>query len=902
MFRIKFLVLIISIIFLSNLSAYSQEQFRRGDSNINGKVDISDSILNLSFLYLGEGEIHCQDAADANDDGKLDVSDPITILHYLFIGGLILEPPGPFICGVDRTTDSLGCSLYDSCEPKLTVTIKGQASLPSDLPATKFKLYAAGKFVTEATSDGVFSGQGLVQENKPFAILVRSEVQGELYTKRFFDFSTERERNIDLGNFTLEKGGGFHFRKTLYQTGLGTSSIATGDIDNDGDIDIITANEEDRTFSLLLNEGNGSLATAKTFKHTSFLPKKIHLLDLNKDSFLDVILENTQHGGIQSFLGDGKGQFNFLQELDLTSSNNNQIEFSDLNNDGNIDGAYIGCSFGYSLLEGNSSGEFEEIPCTEVGEQFSLITSGDINNDTVTDLVFYSRNAEKLFVYLGGQDLTFNLSNIIEVNVDNWLTAIHLKDLNRDGNLDLILKSFEVLTQTIFSLYGDGKRNFETINTLVSDVPITKESFHDYNLDGNLDILVTNSRKKSASLYFGNEHNNFKKELEHYVGFMPQNITAANLFDKSGLEIIVANSGSGNISILTPDENQSYGNQELCYNGNTGSPSLFYDVDQNNLIDFVARGGTSSELVVRYDYCNEDSSEELILSLPHNFDLVQIRIHDINFDGLNDLILLDSRSDQNRRAELLILLGKEDRTFKELPTISVGDRPNNLFVNDLNGDGIYDLTVSYSRSGFVSIYFGLEDLQFDEERTITLPKVNFSHSTLIDIKDVNFDNYPDFLIYNEPNNSFDVLLGDTNNKFESLKTTPLPEQVDRVEFGDLNHDRHPDFVIRTDGGSIIFMNEGDGTFNQLEQKLEGYYITKILDFDGDEKIDLISTHWGGAFAIHLGKGDGTFWPIEGGFGREAGSVFLDFNNDGALDVLAKFFTLFSSGHQVFISK
>ena len=53
-------------------------------------------------------------AADANDTGRVDLSDAVFILNYLFVGGAV--PPAPFRqCGLDPTPDELGCAVYPSC-------------------------------------------------------------------------------------------------------------------------------------------------------------------------------------------------------------------------------------------------------------------------------------------------------------------------------------------------------------------------------------------------------------------------------------------------------------------------------------------------------------------------------------------------------------------------------------------------------------------------------------------------------------------------------------------------------------------------------------------------------------------------------------------------------------------
>ncbi len=83
-------------------------RFLRGDSNSDGKVDISDAVHVFAHLFLGDEALACSDAADTNDDGSLDISDGISALSWLFAAGSVPPAPGPTDCGEDPTGDVLG--------------------------------------------------------------------------------------------------------------------------------------------------------------------------------------------------------------------------------------------------------------------------------------------------------------------------------------------------------------------------------------------------------------------------------------------------------------------------------------------------------------------------------------------------------------------------------------------------------------------------------------------------------------------------------------------------------------------------------------------------------------------------------------------------------------------------
>ena len=86
----------------------SVPQFRRGDANASGTVNLADAIVTLGLLT--GGDVPCDDAADTNDDGTVGVSDAIFTLIYLFDLGSEIPAPGPRACGIDRTPDNRSVS------------------------------------------------------------------------------------------------------------------------------------------------------------------------------------------------------------------------------------------------------------------------------------------------------------------------------------------------------------------------------------------------------------------------------------------------------------------------------------------------------------------------------------------------------------------------------------------------------------------------------------------------------------------------------------------------------------------------------------------------------------------------------------------------------------------------
>ncbi len=96
-------------------SSPTANEFRRGDANGDGSLDLADAVFTLAYLFTGGPASDCPDAADSDDNGRIELADPIAALGTLFLGRASL--PEPVDCGCDLTTDELlGCS-SSPCDP-----------------------------------------------------------------------------------------------------------------------------------------------------------------------------------------------------------------------------------------------------------------------------------------------------------------------------------------------------------------------------------------------------------------------------------------------------------------------------------------------------------------------------------------------------------------------------------------------------------------------------------------------------------------------------------------------------------------------------------------------------------------------------------------------------------------
>lgn len=92
--------------------------FHRGDLNDDGVSNLTDAVMILGYLFLGEGDPSCLEAADIDDDGEVNLTDAVGLLVHLFSGGPPPARPGPpgYPCGYDPPgSPDLGCLSFRGC-------------------------------------------------------------------------------------------------------------------------------------------------------------------------------------------------------------------------------------------------------------------------------------------------------------------------------------------------------------------------------------------------------------------------------------------------------------------------------------------------------------------------------------------------------------------------------------------------------------------------------------------------------------------------------------------------------------------------------------------------------------------------------------------------------------------
>jgi len=235
-------------------------------------------------------------------------------------------------------------------------------------------------------------------------------------------------------------------------------SLEVGDIDNDGDIDVLASYNNNEIIWHENSDGQGELSTKHVITPQMGYPSAIYLADINGDTFKDVLFANKFQDEIGYFLNtDGLGNFGSKVVLSDTPDNPDTIYALDVDNDGDMD-VFTNSETGSKFIwfENDGSGTFSgPIEITINAERINDINSADLNADGRPDLLTSSYDDDQIAWYDNLGTFTNALSGQVKLDAnadgcDDADTGIaNLLITTDNGN-----NSFATFTQT------DGSYSF----------------------------------------------------------------------------------------------------------------------------------------------------------------------------------------------------------------------------------------------------------------------------------------------------------------------------------------------------------------------------------------------------------------------------------------------------------
>jgi hypothetical protein len=364
---------------------------------------------------------------------------------------------------------------------------------------------------------------------------------------------------------------------------------------------------------------------------------------------------------------------------------------------------------------------------------------------------------------------------------------------------------------------------------------------------GPVSVTVRNtdgSTASSGSLYsYFRVLVQFMKRIDASVGPTGKNpvaLVGINTLGTSGAnEIVTANQGTGNVSVLSFNQNWS---NPVAYTACASPTALVAaDLNGNGKPDLAVACSNAANADVAVLNDNGGVSFMTAVSFKVAMNVTGIDAQDVNGDGKPDLVVA-ARSN-NMGYVLLNASMPVTPVFNIGNMYSLGVQPSAVLLANLNGDAYVDLVATNFGDATASVLLGAGGGSF----TATTPAATSTQPIAVAVGDLNKDGKPDLVTPSFDKKMITVLLGKGDGTFPTSKTLQAGNKPMGVAIADIDNDGNKDilFVNSGDDGLTVLLGKGDGTFEPQQtfatnSQPEALIVT---DLNADGKPDVATANY-----------------------------------------------------------
>jgi len=575
------------------------------------------------------------------------------------------------------------------------------------------------------------------------------------------------------------------------------TDLGVADFNGDGHPDVAIAIASASEVMVLNGTGDGTFEPIPAaVLDVSGSPSSLLAFDLNRDGHDDLAVADAFSNSIAIFLGNGDGSF--LEQRFATGDFPVQIVLGEFNGDGLPDLVTANrLSSDLSVFISTGVGTFAPEIRFAVGFEPVGVVLSDFDGDGVIDLAVANSGSQDISLLFGFGDGTFQLGPSIDLPGRPTFTT--LADVDGDQNIDLLTATSDPLgglgTVSILLRAGDG--GLQKLDVGVDPFRIVVS---DLNGDSFVDLLVANRGSNDLSLLFGDEQGKFQEEKRIPVGLFPTALAAVDLNDDVAADLITASSGQsgGELQVRfgVGFASLSSGFLERNVTFRTGKEPIAIvtaDFNRDRNPDLATANAGSSDLSVLLGLGQGGLEEESRIELAQSPQ--GLATADFNSDGRFDLA-----------TEQFRLLGLGDGQFASPTSAATAAAPVVTVTGDFNGDGLLDQATVNPGSNSIAVFLALPNGDLDTPqffsvgvRPVAIVAEDFNRDGRLDLATANGESRDVTLLLNSGDGSF---VNATEVAANSLETAPI--------VGDLNNDGAIDtLMLRRDGAILLRMGLPD---------------------------------------------------------------------------------------------
>ncbi len=699
-------------------------------------------------------------------------------------------------------------------------------------------------------------------------------------------------------------------------TGVFGSSAAWGDYDSDGDLDILLTGDTGSGYvsTVYRNNGDGTF-TDIAASLTAVASSSVAWGDYDNDGDLDILLTGDTGSGYVSevYRNNGDGTFTDIA-ASLTAVASSSVAWGDYDNDGDLDILLTGdTGSGYvsEVYRNNGDGTFTDIAASLTAVASSSVAWGDYDNDGDLDILLTGDTGSGYVseVYRNNGDETFT-------DIAAGLTAVTASsaawgDYDNDGDLDILLTG-DTGSGYVSEVYrNNGDETFTDIAAGLTAVTASSAAWGDYDNDGDLDILLTGydaGINRVSKVYRNNGDGTFTDIAASLTAVASSSVAWGDYDNDGDLDVVLtgADAGSNGVSKvyrndLPPVLANTFTDVAAGLTGVDLGRVAWGDYDNDGDLDILLTGFAAGAIAVSKVYRNngDGTFTDIAAGLPGLY-ISGAMWGDFDNDGDLDILLVGDMSDTRVAG---IYRNNGDNTFTEtMGTGLTGVLYGNVACGDYDHDGDLDILLAGFDATVTlvsTVYRNNGDGTFTDIAA-GLPGVSASS---VAWGDYDHDGDLDILLAGFGAGSAPVSNVYRNNgdeTFTDIAAGLTAVTASSAAWGDYDNDGNLDILLAgIDAGDTrlakVYRNNGDGSFTDITAGLTGVQDSSMVwgDYDNDGDLDIlltgsVSSSEADAIAkVYRNNGDGTFTDIAAGLTEVAYSnvAWGDYDNDGDLDVL-----------------
>jgi hypothetical protein len=275
--------------------------------------------------------------------------------------------------------------------------------------------------------------------------------------------------------------------------------IGLGDIDGDGDIDMIVANTGNQPNRLFVNDGNGNFQLTAEIEGPD--SRDVVVEDINGDGFLDIVFATVVANTI--YLGDGNGGFALSTQIGNASSH--AVQAADLDGDGRPDLVFANVGAPSRVWFNRATAPFQTSTALAIGDAVG-VAAADLDNDGDTDLAF-GRIPSQVGDIAANPVLLNDGAGFMQVDRELGTAASYqvlAGDIDNDGFQDLVFISATGTHQ----VWQGSATGFVLNGMQIEQASAVTGVLNDLGNDDGMDLALGGGALAGASLYLNDGDGN----------------------------------------------------------------------------------------------------------------------------------------------------------------------------------------------------------------------------------------------------------------------------------------------------------------------------------------------------------------------------------------------------------